>query len=218
MHPVEIFLLASASVASATLSMGQKRVEMDLRRIVARQSWISIPIICSFVPPPVTCARSCGAGYVECGASTCFKPSRGDICCSNGKSCPQGTYCSDGGCCDNGDSLAECGASVTLATVASAAPIPTTTSSRSSSVSTSSRTRSSSSSSGPSLLPTVSRSTGGTGSRTPSAVSPTRSTTSSPPPTDSRPPQVMGNAAAQIGTSAGIIGVPFAVVLLAIGL
>lgn len=41
--------------------------------------------ICKPVPAPATCKASCGPGNIECVSfPTCFNPSAGETCCSNG--------------------------------------------------------------------------------------------------------------------------------------
>jgi len=66
-----------------------------------------------------TCAEACGPGNIECVTATlCYNPSAGETCCSNGNYCPAEYYCVDNGCCPNGSSLADCGASATVATIA----------------------------------------------------------------------------------------------------
>ncbi|KAK0261656.1 hypothetical protein LTR91_006588 [Friedmanniomyces endolithicus] len=91
-----------------------------------------------------TCVSCFGAGSIECvDASSCYNPTQGETCCSNSGPyltsrprsstdtaetdnrrageigyCQAGYYCVDNGCCPNGSSLADCGASATVATVA----------------------------------------------------------------------------------------------------
>jgi hypothetical protein len=44
---------------------------------------------CNPVPPPVTCERSCGPGNIQCVSyPTCFNPSAGETCCSDGSRFP----------------------------------------------------------------------------------------------------------------------------------
>ncbi|RDW74794.1 hypothetical protein BP6252_05936 [Coleophoma cylindrospora] len=74
--------------------------------------------ICSPVPAPATCEKSCGPGNIQCiSFPNCFNPSAGETCCSDGGYCSAGYYCTDAGCCPNGTSLDECGATATLATL-----------------------------------------------------------------------------------------------------
>ena len=41
--------------------------------------------LCTPVPAPATCEKSCGPGYVECVSfPTCYNPGEGDVCCSDG--------------------------------------------------------------------------------------------------------------------------------------
>jgi hypothetical protein len=73
--------------------------------------------------PGIDCADACGPGYIVCiGAPTCYNPSAGETCCSNGDYCPKGQYCTNAGCCLDGMSLEDCGATQTIATVAPPAP------------------------------------------------------------------------------------------------
>ncbi|KAK0315783.1 hypothetical protein LTR01_001083 [Friedmanniomyces endolithicus] len=95
-----------------------------------------------------TCVGCFGAGSIECvDASSCYNPTQGETCCSNSDTaetdnrrageigyCQAGYYCVDNGCCPNGSSLADCGASAAVATVA---PPASTSSAVSSSSSTS---------------------------------------------------------------------------------
>lgn len=78
---------------------------------------------CRPVRPPVTCERSCGPGYVQCMSfPNCYNPGRGDSCCSDGKYCPVGSYCTDTTCCPDGASLEECGATTILDVIPPPAP------------------------------------------------------------------------------------------------
>ncbi|KAH0600393.1 hypothetical protein MHUMG1_01389 [Metarhizium humberi] len=110
MQLLAVLALAAVSSASAALQAGSSATFMALRNVFERQVQL-----CKPVPAPYTCERSCGVGFVECIAfPTCYNPSRGDSCCSNGKYCPKGFYCTNAGCCENGQSLEECGATVSL--------------------------------------------------------------------------------------------------------
>ena len=73
--------LSFATAASATaLEAGQHASFMALRSVMERQLQICKPITA-----PFTCERSCGAGYVTCVSfPTCYNPSAGEKCCSNG--------------------------------------------------------------------------------------------------------------------------------------
>ncbi|KAH8671478.1 hypothetical protein BX600DRAFT_510148 [Xylariales sp. PMI_506] len=103
-----------AAVASATQLTGSRSAYFALKSVMERQVQI-----CQSIPPPYTCERSCGPGNIECVSwPTCYNPSAGETCCSNGDYCPAGYYCTDAGCCDNSLTLEECGASVTLTTIA----------------------------------------------------------------------------------------------------
>ncbi|RDW86004.1 hypothetical protein BP5796_04329 [Coleophoma crateriformis] len=74
--------------------------------------------ICSPVPEPATCEKSCGPGNIQCiSFPNCFNPSAGEVCCSDGGYCNAGYYCTNAGCCRNGTTLDECGATATLATL-----------------------------------------------------------------------------------------------------
>ncbi|KAH6673658.1 Prp 4 [Halenospora varia] len=141
-----LFLVSSvAAVATNNLSAGQLISLKALRSVVeSRQTHFCTPVV------NPTCETSCGPGYVTCiKFPTCYNPGKGDNCCSDGSYCPVNQYCTDSGCCPIGKTLAECGAKVTLATIAppattssSAAPSTSssaaTTTARSSSVDTSS--------------------------------------------------------------------------------
>jgi hypothetical protein len=97
--------------------------------------------VCASVPDgPDICARSCGAGYIQCASDRldCYNPGLGHVCCSNGSMylsprewwivlntalldyCTAGNVCVDGGsgCCPVGTALSACGAKSTLATLA----------------------------------------------------------------------------------------------------
>ncbi|PMD62604.1 uncharacterized protein K444DRAFT_346017 [Hyaloscypha bicolor E] len=132
-------LLGSACSVLAELSAGQRISLTALKSIVERQIQLCTP-----VPPPYTCEHSCGPGNIECiSFPTCYNPSAGETCCSNGDYCPKGYFCTNAGCCPNGSSLAECGAAFTLSII----PPPTGSPSSPSPSSTSSAVTTSSSSS-----------------------------------------------------------------------
>ncbi|KAK3116756.1 hypothetical protein LTR53_002522 [Teratosphaeriaceae sp. CCFEE 6253] len=127
-------LALAASGVSASLTL--QRLSHGLSTGLDRRQGICVP-----VEEPVTCERSCGPGNVICIAfPTCYNPSAGESCCSNGRYCPADYYCTDGGCCPTGSSLEECGATATLSTL----PPPASTTSSSSSSSSSLYTSSSS--------------------------------------------------------------------------
>jgi hypothetical protein len=78
--------LTLAGVAVASLSQGSKRSASfnELTGIMERQLRI-----CDRVPVgPNFCERSCGTGFVSCvNESTCYNPTIGDVCCSDGSEC-----------------------------------------------------------------------------------------------------------------------------------
>ena len=74
--------LVTLSYLSFTVALvsGQLKSSMALAAIMERQSRICTP-----VPEPATCARSCGAGYTECiSFPNCYNPTVGQSCCSDG--------------------------------------------------------------------------------------------------------------------------------------
>ena len=81
-------VLTLAGCAAASNSHGTKRsaVFNELTGIMERQLRI-----CDSVPiGPNFCERSCGTGYVSCvNFSTCYNPTRGDVCCSDGSKCQE---------------------------------------------------------------------------------------------------------------------------------
>ncbi|KAH8792906.1 Prp 4 [Hyaloscypha sp. PMI_1271] len=176
MHLFSVFiLLGSACSVLAELSAGQRISLTALKSIVERQIQLCTP-----VPPPYTCEHSCGPGNIECiSFPTCYNPSAGETCCSDGNYCSKGYFCTDAGCCPDGTSLAECGAAFTLSII----PPPTGSPSSPSPSSTSSAVTTSSSS-GSSLTPSPS-------SSTPTPTTPANPTTpsasESPSPTKASP-------------------------------
>lgn len=74
-------ILLGAAWASATAFTGQHSSAMRaIEGVFARQL-----VFCKPVTAPVTCERSCGAGYVQCiSFPTCYNPGLGESCCSNG--------------------------------------------------------------------------------------------------------------------------------------
>ncbi|KAK4949489.1 hypothetical protein LTR10_012107 [Elasticomyces elasticus] len=115
-----LFLIALA-ITNVDASLHLRRVTFNSLAGLDRRQ------ICTPVPAPATCERSCGPGNVPCiTESTCYNPSVGESCCSDGKYCPADYYCTDAGCCPVGSSIDECGASMTLSTLP---PPPATTSS-----------------------------------------------------------------------------------------
>lgn len=84
MQLLAFLALAAVSSASAALQAGSSATSMALRNVFERRLEL-----CKPVPAPYTCERSCGVGFVECIAfPTCYNPSRGDSCCSNGSTSP----------------------------------------------------------------------------------------------------------------------------------
>ncbi|KAI3567770.1 hypothetical protein IWW34DRAFT_641681, partial [Fusarium oxysporum f. sp. albedinis] len=70
---------------------------------------------------PNLCERSCGPEFVECiYKDNCYNPGRGYVCCSDGRVCPAGSYCTNVRCCPDGISHEECGATATLSII----PLP----------------------------------------------------------------------------------------------
>ncbi|KAK3177649.1 hypothetical protein K4F52_009605 [Lecanicillium sp. MT-2017a] len=124
MHFSIIMSLALQAAASAYVA-GTVPGSSSLDGLMKRQFRV-----CDSVPVgPNLCERSCGPGYVSCvNETTCYNPSRGDVCCSNGKYCEAGSYCTNNGCCPNDSSLEECGATATVPTLAPPEPeTPTST-------------------------------------------------------------------------------------------
>ncbi|CAI4214127.1 unnamed protein product [Parascedosporium putredinis] len=104
---------AGAATASVPLIAGHREALMALEGVLNRRADICIP-----VPEPATCEKSCGPGNIPCiGFPTCYNPSQGESCCSDGTYCPAGTRCTDAGCCPNDRDLADCGASITLSVI-----------------------------------------------------------------------------------------------------
>jgi hypothetical protein len=141
-------ILASAASASVLLS-GQRISSLAGLGGLERQTES-----CPAIPAPYTCEGSCGPGYTECiRFPDCYNPSQGEICCSDGSQsslllpicgihqlssriafCAVGHYCTNVGCCSDINSLANCGAAVSLSTI----PPSTSPASSSSTKSTSS--------------------------------------------------------------------------------
>ncbi|PMD19067.1 hypothetical protein NA56DRAFT_750950 [Hyaloscypha hepaticicola] len=110
-------LLGLTCSAIAEFTAGQRSALFALRSVFERQVQYCTPI-----EPPYTCERSCGPAFRTCIAwPTCYNPSAGEVCCSNGDYCPEGQYCTDNGCCPDGSTLAECNASVSLSVIPPAA-------------------------------------------------------------------------------------------------
>ena len=73
---------AYAFTASADLTSGQytSRMAIPVPGLFERQDHV-----CQEVEEPFTCARSCGAGYIQCSfPPNCYNPGIGDVCCSDG--------------------------------------------------------------------------------------------------------------------------------------
>ncbi|KAL2064208.1 hypothetical protein VTL71DRAFT_4702 [Oculimacula yallundae] len=112
-----VIVFSAVSAVAATTS-GQRISIMAIRSIFERQVNTCIP-----VRAPATCERSCGRGNIECiSFPNCYNPGAGESCCSNGKYCRSGYYCTDAGCCPNGVSLARCGATESLSIILPPAP------------------------------------------------------------------------------------------------
>ncbi|KAI9055364.1 hypothetical protein LZ554_000321 [Drepanopeziza brunnea f. sp. 'monogermtubi'] len=208
-----LLLLGAASAATAETA-GQRSSLMAIRGVFERQS-----TICKTVPAPATCEKSCGPGNIQCiSFPTCYNPSAGESCCSDGSYCPADSYCTNAGCCPIGATLAECGASFTLSVIlppaaTTSVPVPGTTSSAevttptvstSTSVSTieetASTTSSSSGSSSSSSSATVVPSTY-ISALAPTPSAPSTSSHNSTSTTSSAPIQVT-NAAPKLGSDA----------------
>lgn len=106
-------LAGLASAASRPLRAAERRSHDILKAVVARQDDVCVP-----VPEPATCEDSCGPGNIMCiSYPNCYNPGNGEVCCSDGKYCPAGTYCTDAGCCPDDVPLEQCGATTTLSVV-----------------------------------------------------------------------------------------------------
>ncbi|KAL2127478.1 hypothetical protein VTI74DRAFT_10680 [Chaetomium olivicolor] len=114
MHPsVLAFVFPTAVSATVHRAMGQRSALMALRTVIERQTQVCVP-----VPVPATCEKSCGPGNIPCiSFPTCYNPSAGESCCSDGTYCPAGYYCTNAGCCPNGIPLADCDATVSLSVI-----------------------------------------------------------------------------------------------------
>ncbi|KAK0821671.1 hypothetical protein LTR75_000328 [Friedmanniomyces endolithicus] len=129
-----------------------------------------------------TCVSCFGAGSIECvDASSCYNPTQGY--------CQAGYYCVDNGCCPNGSSLAECGASATVATVAppastasavSAAPDSAVSSSSSTYTPTSTMSTSTPAATTPIYVPSTSESSYSPSSSSTTSTTPATSTSLTP--------------------------------------
>ncbi|KAJ5054476.1 uncharacterized protein L3040_000750 [Drepanopeziza brunnea f. sp. 'multigermtubi'] len=207
-------LLGAASAATAGTA-GQRSCLMAIRGVFERQS-----TICQTVPAPATCEKSCGPGNIQCiSFPTCYNPSAGESCCSDGNYCPADSYCTNAGCCPIGATLAECGASFTLsvilppaATTSVPVPVPETTSSAevittivstSTSVSTIGETASTASSSSGSFPPSSATVVPSTdiSALVPTPSAPSTSSHNSTSTTSSAPLQIT-NAAQKLGSDA----------------
>ncbi|KAL1858355.1 hypothetical protein VTK73DRAFT_7842 [Phialemonium thermophilum] len=129
MHLLATLAVITAATVSATQIAYRAESVVALDRLMGRQLHI-----CDFVPPPVTCERSCGPGYVECARPpNCYNPGLGQVCCSNGKYCDAGYVCTDAGCCPEDVPLSRCGATATLSVIPPPANTPPPSSSPASS-------------------------------------------------------------------------------------
>ncbi|KAG4430557.1 hypothetical protein IFR05_013959 [Cadophora sp. M221] len=190
-----VLLLGAASAAAATTS-GQRLSMMAIRGVFERQTNICVP-----VTAPATCERSCGPGNIECiSFPTCYNPSAGESCCSNGKYCPSGYYCTDAGCCPNGTPLADCGATISLSVIlppaaTTEAPAPSATPTTTPEVTTTPEPTTSTTSTTSS---TTSEST--TESTTSSSSSSSSTSSATTPDASSTPIQVPANGALKLGS------------------
>ncbi|KAH7348607.1 Prp 4 [Rhexocercosporidium sp. MPI-PUGE-AT-0058] len=202
MHFSSNILLLGAASAVAAATSGQRLSMMAIRSVFERQVDTCVP-----VTAPATCERSCGPGNIECiSFPTCYNPSAGESCCSNGKYCPSGFYCTDAGCCPNGTPLADCGATISLSVIlppapTTAAPVPTGTLTTTAELtrtpeSTTSTTSTTSSTTSESSTESTT-STSSTKSSTSSSSTTTQSASST---TSSGPIQVTPNAALKLGS------------------
>jgi hypothetical protein len=81
MHFLSTFVFVGAVSASALMATKQHSSLMALKGVIERQT------VCVPVPEPATCEKSCGPGYITCiSFPTCYNPSAGESCCSNGGS------------------------------------------------------------------------------------------------------------------------------------
>lgn len=83
-------MLFKASVVVGTLAVAAQAVD-SLQAATVEQNGGVLSVlkrqthICKPVTAPVTCERSCGAGYVQCVLPLrCYNPGLGQTCCSNG--------------------------------------------------------------------------------------------------------------------------------------
>ncbi|KAJ3478583.1 hypothetical protein NLG97_g8539 [Lecanicillium saksenae] len=173
--------------------------------------------ICNLVPVgPNLCERSCGPGYITCiSEPTCYNPSRGDVCCSNGKYCEAGSYCTDIGCCEDGLSLEECGAHSRIATV----PVPAPTSSRTTDEPTTTKTSStkpptttttttdSSSTSSPTSTSTSTSTRTSTQTSTQTSTPPTGTGSQTSPPTPTRTVPPVSGGSLGYGNAPGVLAI-----------
>lgn len=84
--------LTFAGHALATTYVAARVDQSSLNGLLTRQFRL-----CNSVPVgPNLCERSCGPGYITCiSEPTCYNPSRGDVCCTDGSMCSpnETTYC-----------------------------------------------------------------------------------------------------------------------------
>ena len=85
MHTPSTLVLLSAVLTPALAETGQRQARMALEGIMGRQFQICKPVS----PGPNLCERSCGPGYIVCiKLPTCYNPSAGEVCCSDGGEWP----------------------------------------------------------------------------------------------------------------------------------
>jgi hypothetical protein len=76
-------LFAGSAVAAASLTVGQHKA-LTARSSLLERGPVTV-VNCKPVPFPGTCEQSCGPGYVTCiSFPTCYYPSAGESCCSDG--------------------------------------------------------------------------------------------------------------------------------------
>lgn len=94
MHPLSILALCLLVCSSAALGARDKQ-EIDKQEIARSNAILrGIPLFSR----ASTCT-SYGPNYRACGRDGCYDPSQGQVCCSDGKYCEAGEFCSTPYCC-----------------------------------------------------------------------------------------------------------------------